>query len=88
MNIDELKQATTGMVMERPIWLKGVDGPVPVTAIKVGTDALYLCSDDKLQLTLFDLWEQEADKQLIGIITETEIVVLGYRVNGDDIILG
>lgn len=88
MNIYNLKQATTGMTLERPILLKGNDGPVPITSITEVADAVYLYTSDEKQLTLFDLWELESDKRLVGVLNGNEVVVFGYRVSGDEIILG
>lgn len=87
MNIYDLKQATTGMTLERPIWLKQSEGPVPLTVITEGEDTLYLSTSEAEQLTLSTLWEQETDKELVAVLEE-EIKIFGYRVVGDEIILG
>lgn len=88
MNIHDLKGATVGMDLERLIWLRISTGPVPVTRLEVSDEWVQLYTDESMQLTLFDLWQQDHNKRLIAWHRDEETPIFGYRVDGDDIILG
>ncbi|MCW0953057.1 hypothetical protein OIT44_03090 [Weissella ceti] len=88
MNVYDLKQATEGMALDRPIWLKGKVDQLPVTTLEKMGERLLLSSGDGAPLYLRDLWHSDVELKLVQRVEGKEQSIFGYRVDGDDIILG
>lgn len=89
MNIQNFKQATTGMLIDRPIKMRQGNHIVAVTAFEIKEDVIELVSSESEPgLTLRDIWELPEGRQLFGRIKEDVFPVFGYRVDENDIILG
>jgi len=89
MNIDEFKRATTGMLLERPLFLRQDNKPEPISEILIYENELQLLTHpDGRQLTLAAIWQLTGEQKLVGMANDHKVSIFGYRVDGDDIILG
>lgn len=89
MNIQNLKQATTGMLADRPIKMRYGNDVSIITAFNLDKTVIELTTNTHASgLTLGDLWELPEEKQLVGRTNGTVFPIFGYRVDEDAIILG
>lgn len=89
MNVKEFKKATTGMLQNRPVSLRRGNETLSITGITVNDVSVQLMAvsgDEKL--TLGDIWQVAGEQRLVGVMDDVLIPIFGYRVNGDNIILG